>query len=110
VAMGLAARQAKLQFLEEGKIKLPGSGTAQTKEDKEAARLARVAAQGGDTGRRSSAVADEDDGELDATQLNVVRKMLVGQPGKDGKPMNEAEAIEKYKERAKAGVAVRSGR
>ena len=109
VAMGLAAKQAELQFIRDGKIKLPGQAPALTREEKETARLARVAAQGGDTGRRSSAPAEDDDGELDANQLNLVRKMLVGTPGADGKPMTEAQAIERYKVRAKAGVAMRGG-
>jgi hypothetical protein len=110
VAMGLAAKQAQLQFIIDGKIKV-GAAAAPTKEEKEAARLARVAAQGGE-GRRGPAAGagDEDDNELDAQQLNIVRKMLVGTKGKDGKPMDEEQAIAAYKVRARGGVQMRAGR
>lgn len=107
IAMEMAARQTELKFLREGKMKLPGAEP--TKAEKEAERLARVAAQSGENGRRAPAGGDEDT-ELDAQQLHVVRSMLVGQPGTDGKPMNEAQAIERYKARAKGGVAMRGSR
>lgn len=103
-AMSLAAEKAELQFIRGGKIKLGADGT---KEDREVKRLARVDAQSGAGNNRRPAAADPEDENLDAGQLHVVRSMLVGQPGADGKPMNEAQAIERYKARAKAGVAMR---
>lgn len=110
VAMEQAANMAELEFLRSGKIKLPAAeGTGQTKAQKEEARLARIAAQAPEGGRRPAPTADEDDTELDAAQLNIVRKMLVGQPGADGKPMNEEQAIERYKARASTGVSIKGG-
>jgi hypothetical protein len=108
VAMGTAARATELEFLRSGKMKLPGAAaSAQTPAEKESARLARVAAQSGEGSGRRPAAAEEDDGELDATQLRIVRSMLVGQPGGDGKPMTEEQAIEKYKARAQSGVSMK---
>lgn len=107
VAMELAADKAELDLMRSGKIK--PAGAAPTKEEKETARLARIAAQGENGGRRPAATADAEDDELNPEQLKVVRSMLVGQPGLDGKPMTEAQAVERYKARANAGVAIRGG-
>lgn len=104
-AMETAARETELGFIRSGKIKLPGAEP--TKAEKEAERLQRIAAQGGEGGGRRPSAATEEDTELDAQQLHIVRSMLVGQPGPDGKPMTEEQAIDKYKTRAKAGVAIK---
>lgn len=109
LAMGTAARTVELELIKAGKIKLPSAVAADTAAEKEATRLRRIAAQSGGSGSRSSAT-EEEDTDLDANQLRVVRQMLVGQPGPDGKPMNEEQAIERYKSRAKSGVAMRGGR
>jgi hypothetical protein len=91
VAMGNAARQTELEFIKAGKIKLPAA--AQTKEEKEAARVARIAAQSGDTGARRPAAADEEDEDLTAEQKHIADAMGISH--------------EAYAKRAKNGVAMR---
>lgn len=90
-AMELAAEQSELAFIRDGKIKLPGAEP--TKAEKEASRLARIAAQGGGE-RRGPAAAEEDDGELDANQKRIASAMGITEDA--------------YKKRASTGVAMRS--
>jgi hypothetical protein len=110
-AMVLAAKQTALDFITAGKMKTPGQVAEETKATKEAARLARIAAQAGDRdNRRTAGEDDEADTELNDAQRRVALSMLVGAPGKDGKPMDEAAAIAAYQARAKNGVAMSSKR
>jgi len=89
VAMELAAEKAELDFMRSGKIKL--AGAEPTKAEKEATRLARVAAQSGEPGgRRAAAAAAEDDDELSPEQIRIADAMGVSH--------------EAYLKRAKAGV------
>jgi len=95
LAMELAAKQTELEFIRSGKIKLPGA--EQTKAEKEADRLARVAAQAGEGGgRRPSAQADEGDEDLTSEQKHIADAMGISH--------------EAYAKRAKAGVSIKSGR
>jgi hypothetical protein len=88
LAMETAAQRAELAFIRSGKIKLPGSEP--TKEEKEAARLARIAAQSGEGSmRRPPAEAAEDD-ELTPQQKHIADSMGISH--------------EAYLKRAKAGV------
>jgi hypothetical protein len=94
VAMELAAERAELNLMREGKIKPPGADTAPTKEEKETARLARIAAQSSGGGRRPAAAAeDEGDEELTPQQKNMCDQMGV--------------SYESYAKRAKAGVSIK---
>lgn len=90
VAMELAADKAELDLMRSGKIKPAG---AQTKEEKEADRLARVAAQGGEGGGRRPAPAAEEDTELTPEQKHIADAMGVSH--------------EAYAKRAKAGVSIK---
>lgn len=103
VAMEMAAERVELRFMREGKIKTP----SETKAEKERDRKARIAAQGGEGVGRTPSAAEEEDDTLTAEQERIVRSMLVGNPGKDGKPMDFAQATEAYKARAKSGVAMK---
>ncbi len=87
-AMETAARETELNFLRSGKMKLPGA--EQTKAEKEAERLRRIDAQGGEGGRRRPAAAAEDDEELTAEQKHICDSMGV--------------SYENFAKRAKAGV------
>lgn len=94
IAMGLAAEKAELEGIRSGKIKLPGAEP--TKEEKETARLARIAAQSGEGGGRRPAAADpDDDGELTPEQKHIARSMGISE--------------EAYAKRAKAGVSIKGG-
>lgn len=88
VAMELAAERTELELMRAGKIKAPGAEP--TKEEKETARLARVAAQAGESGGRRAAAADEGDDELSPEQKRIADAMGVSH--------------EAYLKRAKAGV------
>lgn len=88
VAMELAAEKAELEFMRSGKIKAPGAEPS--KEEKEAARLARVAAQAGEGGGRRAAAAEPEDDELSPEQKRIADAMGVSH--------------EAYLKRAKAGV------
>lgn len=92
VAMELAAQQTELAHVRSGKIKLPGA--APTPAEKEATRLARIAAQSGPGGgaRPAAAAADDDEG-LTPEQIRVADAMGVSH--------------EAYAKRAKAGVAMK---
>jgi hypothetical protein len=90
VAMEMAARQTELAFLRAGKLKPDGAPNA---DEKEARRLARIAAQnGGGGGRRPAAASEEDDTELTAEQKHIADAMGISH--------------EAYAKRAKAGVAI----
>jgi hypothetical protein len=92
VAMGNAARQTELAFIKGGKIKLPAGEPSAA--DKETARLARIAAQSGDGGRRGAAPAgDESDEPLTPQQKHMIAAMGISE--------------EAYIKRAKAGVAMK---
>ena len=88
LAMETAARETELNFLRSGKMKLPGAEP--TKAEKEAERLRRIDAQGGEGGRRRPAAAAEDDEELTAEQKHIADAMGISH--------------EAYMKRAKAGV------
>lgn len=88
VAMGNAARQTELEFIKAGKIKLPGSEL--TAAEKEAARVARIAAQSGEPGGRRPAAAEEGDEDLTAEQKHIADAMGISH--------------EAYAKRAKSGV------
>jgi hypothetical protein len=103
VAMGLAAERVELVNLRSGKTKSPG----ELKADKDRDRKARIAAQGGEGVGRTPTAAEEEDEDLTPEQEQIVRKMLVGNPGADGKPMNFEQATAAYKARAKTGVAMK---
>jgi hypothetical protein len=90
VAMEMAARQTELTFLRAGKLKPDGAPTA---DEKEARRLARIAAQnGGGGGRRPAATSEEDDSDLTPEQKHIADAMGI--------------THEAYAKRAKAGVAI----
>ena len=92
-AMEIAARQTELAFLRSGKTK-PAPDA-----EKEARRLARIAAQSGGSpgGRRPAAPSDDEDStELTAEQKHICDAMGV--------------PYERYTTRAKAGVAMGGGR
>lgn len=93
LAMEIAAQKTELQFIREGKMKIPGS--ASTKEEKEAERLARIAAQSGDRGGRANGGGDPEDDELTPEQKHIARSMGISE--------------EAYAARAKKGVSVKGG-
>jgi len=88
VAMELAAEKTELDFMRAGKLK--PAGAEPTKEEKETARLARVAAQAGESGGRRAAAAEPDDDELTPGQKHMIASMGITE--------------EAYIKRAKAGV------
>jgi hypothetical protein len=94
LAMELAAQKTELEFMRSGKIKLPGAEP--TKEEKEAARLARIAAQSGDGGGRRPAAASEEDEDLTPEQKHIADAMGISH--------------EAYSARAKKGVAIKGHR
>jgi hypothetical protein len=91
VAMELAAKQTELEFIRAGKIKMNGSGPSG--EEKEAARLRRIAAQASPSGSARPAPSDEEDEELTPQQKHIADAMGISH--------------EAYAKRAKAGVAMR---
>jgi hypothetical protein len=91
VAMELAAKQTELEFIRAGKIKMNGSGPSG--EEKEAARLKRIAAQASASGSSRPAPADEEDEELTPQQKHIADAMGISH--------------EAYAKRAKGGVAMR---
>lgn len=105
LAMSMAAKSTALSFLESGKRKTRQQQTDETKAQKEADRLARIAAQGGDRGARTTA-DDEGDDEITPAEERIIRNMLMHEPGADGKLPTYEQAVEKYRARAKAGVQV----
>ena len=90
-AMQLAADKAQLEGLRSGKIKSPGE---QTKADKEATRLARVAAQSDPVSGRRPAAPTEEDQTLSLEQKHIAAAMGISE--------------EAYSKRANAGVNLRS--
>jgi len=90
VAMELAADKAELDLMRSGKIKPAGSEP--TKAEKETARLARIAAQGGGE-RRGPAAAEEGDDELSPQQKHIALAMGISE--------------EAYSKRAKSGVKMK---
>lgn len=99
IAMEMAAESAELALIRAGKIKTPAEKAAA----KEADRLARIAAQGGDRGGRS-AVSEEEDTELDDAQKRIALGILRGETDENGKPLTDDQIFDKYKARAKKGV------
>lgn len=92
VAMELAAERTELEFMRSGKIKSAPQKELDSKAEKEANRLARIAAQGGPAGTRQ--VADEEeDGPLNDEQKRIVRAMGITE--------------EAYAARAKKGVSMK---
>ena len=98
VAMGTAARQTELEFIRSGKIKLPGAEP--TKEEKETARLARIAAQSGDGGGRRPAAASEDDDTVSDDEALAIKRLA------EALEIPLDKAAERYKARARKGVQV----
>jgi hypothetical protein len=105
-AMEIAAERTELSFMRSGKIKTSQQKTEDEKAEREKQRLARIAAQGGDRGGGRTPEPEEGDEEITPAEEKIIRGMLVGQPGKDGKPMNFDQAVEAFKARAKNGVHV----
>jgi len=101
MAMRLAAEGAELEMIRAGKMQTPAEKAAATKAQRETERLAHVAAQGGDRGGRTTDQEESD--ELTAEQRAVAIRMLAV----DG--VTEEQAIERYKARAKKGVAMKGG-
>jgi hypothetical protein len=91
VAMELAAKQTELEFIRAGKIKMNGSDPS--KDEKEAARLKRIAAQASPSGSSRPAPSDEEDEELTPQQKHIADAMGISH--------------EAYAKRAKGGVAMR---
>jgi len=83
IAMELAAEKTELEFMREGKI--PSGKT-----DREADRLARIAAQSGGAGPRRPAAGESDDDTLTPEQKHIAAQMGISE--------------EAYLKRAKAGV------
>jgi len=107
MAMELAAKQVDRDWLRSGKAKTPQQQSEERKAQREQDRLARIQAQGSDRGgRRAADLDDEDDDSISPEEQRIISGMLVGQPGKDGKPMSYEQAVEAFKARAKAGVKV----
>lgn len=75
------------------------------KAQREADRLARIAAQGSDRNARTPEPVEGDE-EMTPVEERIIRNMLVGEIGADGKPMDEAAAIAAYRKRANTGVQV----
>lgn len=98
-AMKLAAKSVQADFLMTGKVKTPTQEAADKAAAKEAARLARVAAQAGDRGSRQ-AVDTEDDDTLTDNDEAAVRQLA------DALEIPLDKARERYIARAKAGVNV----
>jgi hypothetical protein len=90
MAMELAAEKTQLEFLRSGKAKTPAQKAEESKAQREADRLARIAAQAGDRG----APPPSDDGEDDDT-LTDYEKHICAQMG-----ISE----EAFIKRAKSGV------
>ncbi len=99
-AMKLAAQQAKLAGIESGSIKTATQKTADDAATRASDRAARAAAGAGDHGRREA--AEEADEELTAEQRHIAIRLL------GGAGVTDEQAIEKYKARAKKGVAMKS--
>ncbi len=93
VAMEMAAERTELKFMREGKIKTPSQQAEDAKAQREKDRRARIAAQSGESGGRTSAAADEEDDELTDVQKNIARSMGISEDA--------------YKARAKKGVAMK---
>jgi hypothetical protein len=92
MAMKLGAQQAELQGFRSGKVKTPTQIASDTAATKEANRLARIKAQGGEktTARTSEGIGDEDDNELSAHEKHICVAMGISE--------------ESYMARAKKGV------
>lgn len=100
VAMRIAAERVDLRWLRTGKSETPAQVAEKTKAAKEKERKERIAAQAGDRGTRASA-AEEDDDEVTPEERRIAINIIK----EDG--MTDEQAIEKYKARAKKGVALR---
>lgn len=108
MAMEMAVERTELSFLRAGKHKTPQQKTDDAKAQREADRLARIKAQGGERGNRQAEGSEEDE-DLTPEQERIAVRMLMGEPGADGKPMDRDAAVAAYKARAKKGVAIRGG-
>jgi hypothetical protein len=104
LAMQIAAERTELAFLRAGKLKTPQQAKDEERANRETERRARIAAQSGDRGSRAADIEDSD--ELTPEQ-NQAAMMLVGLTGPDGKAYTREQAVERYKARAKAGVAMK---
>lgn len=87
-AMQLAANMAELDLMRAGKITTPSANG--DKGNREAERLARIAAQGGGAGPRRPSGGEDDDDTLTAEQKHIAAMMGISE--------------EAYLKRAKAGV------
>ena len=105
LAMEMAAEKVELRFLREGKTKTPAQTAADAEADKLQRRRERAAAGSGDRGGRAAAPPEgEGDDELTEDQRNIAIRLLV-----DDETTPE-QAVEKYKARAKKGVAMKGVR
>jgi flagellin-like hook-associated protein FlgL len=103
MAMELAASSTELAMLKSGKLKTPDQEKAERDAKREKDRLARIAAQSSDKAPRA---AEPEEGDEDVTpqEEQIIRGMLLGQPGADGKPMDMEAATAAFKKRATQGV------
>lgn len=99
LAMETAAEKAELQLLREGKLKTAPQRAEEA--TREADRLARISAQGGERNGRGGDPGEGDD-ELTPEQRTAAIRLLAGNG------VTEEQAIEKYKARAKKGIVMRS--
>ena len=103
LAMNQAAANTELALLKAGRMKTTQHQADEKKAQREADRLARIAAQGSDRNARAPE-AEEGDEEITPTEDRIIDGMLVGMIGADGKPMTKEQAREAYKKRANSGT------
>jgi hypothetical protein len=99
LAMEMAAERAELRGIRSGKLKTPAQQTEEAKAQKEADRLARIKAQGGDRGNRAPAETEDDDVLSDNDRAAV--KQLA-----EALDISVEDAEKRYVARAKQGVNV----
>jgi hypothetical protein len=102
LAMQSAVEHTALEFIKGGKMKTPAQRSADEAATRETDRQARARAQAGDPGTRTAGGHPEDD-ELTPEQKAIAVKMLAGEG------VTPEEAVERYKKRAKQGVAIKGG-
>jgi hypothetical protein len=101
-AMSMAADRTALALINAGKMKTPAQRDADDKAAREQDRLARIRAQGGEGGGARPSGGGEDD-DLTPEQKAIAVKMLADED------TTAEQAIERYKQRAKKGVAIKGG-
>jgi hypothetical protein len=103
-AMELAAERTELQFLKTGKLKTPDQQKSDAKAQKEADRLARITAQGGERGNRVPVDSEEDDDDTpSADELKSIKFLA------DSLEIPMEEAQKRYIARAKGGTNMTPG-